>query len=195
MRIAIIFLLITLLGCAQEPQDKEVVNLLDLPGLMDELAVNMDAKNHRITKSFILNSKVETKQYESSDSSFWRQELNKLHEIDLNSPQIRGGISVRRKIKDNNSNLLIDEYSIPDTKFTTLKILRIYYMADTSEIRQIYAELSSDNLIATSNTYINIWMNRYNNRLLIDSLQTKGKDKTLMQPAREYMITTHTIWE
>ena len=36
-----------------------------------------------------------------------------------------------------------------------------------SEIRQIYAELNSENLIATSNTKISIWINRYNNRLLI----------------------------
>jgi hypothetical protein len=76
----------------------------------------------------------------------------------------------------------------------SLNKLRIYYLDEPSDIRQIYAELNSDNLIANSSTKINLWINRYNDGLLIDSLQIVGCEKTFMQAEREYQITTKIIW-
>jgi hypothetical protein len=194
MRLSILLFIVTLFGCNHEPQHKVEVTLFDLPGLVDDLVLNMDTKKHRATKTFTLNTDAETKQYGSSDSSFWARELSKLRGIDLNSPQIRDVLHINRNLKDENSNLTIDEYLLPDNNLAHVKKLRIYYLGDSSEIRQIYAELNSDNLMANSNSKINLWINRYNNRLLIDSLQIVGCDKTFMQPEREYTIFTKTIW-
>lgn len=194
MRLAILLFVVTLVGCNHEPQHKDEVTLFDLPGLVDELVLNMDTKNYRAIKSFTLNTDAETKQYESSDSSFWSRELSKLREIDLNSPQIRDVLNINSNLNDENSNLTIDEYLLPDNNLAQVKKLRVYYLVDSSEIRQIYAELNSDNLMATSSSKINLWINRYNNKLLIDSLQIVGCDKTFMQPEREYTIFTKTIW-
>jgi hypothetical protein len=194
MRLSILLFIVTLFGCNYEPQHKVEVELFDLPGLVDELVLNMDTKKHRTIKTFTLNTDSENKQYGSSDSSFWSRELSKLRGIDLNSPQIRDVLNINSNLKDENSNLTIDEYILPDNNLAHVKKLRIYYLGDSSEIRQIYAELNSDNLMANSNSKINIWVNRYNNRLLIDSLQIVGCDKTFMQPEREYTIFTKTIW-
>ena len=194
MRLAILLFIITLFGCNREPHQKVAVTLFDMPGLVDELVLNMDNKNYRAIKTFTLNTDAETKQYESSDSAFWSRELSKLREIDLNTPQIRDVLNIKSNLKDENSNLTIDEYLFPDNNLAHVKKLRIYYLADSSEIRQIYAELNSDNLMATSSSKINLWINRYNNKLLIDSLQIVGCDKTFMQPEREYTIFTKTIW-
>ena len=194
MRLTILLFIVTLFGCNQEPQQKVEVTLFDLPGLVDELVLNMDTKKHRTIKTFTLNTDSETKQYGSSDSSFWSRELSKLRGIDLNSPQIRDVLNINSNLKDENSNLTIDEYILPDNNLAHVKKLRIYYLGDSSEIRQIYAELNSDNLMANSNSKINLWVNRYSNGLLVDSLQIVGCDKTFMQPEREYTIFTKTIW-
>ena len=194
MRLTSLMLLVALIGCTAEPQQKAGAILFDLPNLIDELVLNMDNKNHRTIKTFVLNGDFEIKEYESTDSSFWAIELSKLKEIDLNSPQLRDVLNINSNIKDDKSNLLIDEYLLPDNNIAPLKKFRVYYLEDTSEIRQIYVELNSDNLIAKSGTKINLWVNRYSEKLLIDSIQIIGNDKTLMQSARAYQITTRTIW-
>ena len=194
MRFIILLLSISLFGCSQEPQPGVSLLWYDLPNVVDELVVNMNTKNHKTIKTFILNSDTETKTYDSTDSTFWALELAKLKEIDLNSPQIRDVLSVKSSIKDESSNLLINEYLMPEGGNSSLKKLNVYYLKDTTEIRQIYVELNSDNLISNSGTKINLWVNRYDEKLLIDSLQIVGCDKTFMQPEREYRITTKTTW-
>jgi hypothetical protein len=111
-----ILLIIALIGCKPEPQEKIADIWFDLPGLVDELIMNMDNRNHRAVKTFTLNSETETKQYDSSDSIFWARELAILKDIDLNSPQLRDVISINNNLKDENSNLLIDEYLVADDK-------------------------------------------------------------------------------
>ena len=194
MRFIILLLSISLFGCSQEPQPGVSQLWYDLPNLVDELVVNMNTKNHKTIKTFILNSDTETKTFDSTDSTFWALELAKLKEIDLNSPQIRDVLSLKSSIKDESSNLLINEYMMPEGGTSSLKKLNVYYLNDTTEIRQIYVELNSDNLISNSGTKINLWVNRYDEKLLIDSLQIVGCDKTFMQPEREYRIITKTTW-
>ena len=194
MRFTILLLSISLFGCSHEPQPGVSLLWFDLPNVVDELVVNMNTKNHKTIKTFILNSDIETKTFNSTDSAFWALELAKLKEIDLNSPRIRDVLSLESSIKDENSNLLIDEYMMPEGGTSSLKKLDVYYLKDTTEIRQIYVELNSDNLISSSGTKINLWVNRYDEKLLIDSLQIVGCDKTFMQPEREYRITTKTTW-
>ena len=193
MRFIVFLFLITFLGCKPEPKQQHDAMWFDLPNFVDGLVQNMDAKNHQAIRTFILNGEAETKQYESLDSIFWATELARLRDINLNSRQLKDALSMRSNIKDDKSNLLIDEYLLPDESIVPFKKLRIYYLGDTSEIRQVYAELKSSNLIAKSQTKITLWINRYNKKLLIDSLQIIGNDKTLMQPARKYTIATRTI--
>ena len=193
MRLATLLLLLAL-GCTLKPQQKAGSLLFDLPKLVDELVLGMDTKNHRTIKTFELNHDAETKQYESTDSAFWAVQLARLREIDLKSPQIRDVLNITRNIKDDKSNLLINEYLVADNNQASLKKLSIYYLDEPSEIRQIYAELNSENLIANSSTKINLWINRYNDGLLIDSLQIVGCEKTFMQAEREYQIFTKIIW-
>ena len=194
MRIIILLLTLVLIGCKPEPQQKIELVWFDLPSLVDELVLNMDNKNHRVIKTFTLNSNTETKRYDSSDSIFWARELAILREIDFNSPQLRDEIIFNNNLNDDNSNLLIDEYLLPDDNTGPFNKLSIYYLKEPLEIRQVYAELNSDNLISKSNTKFNLWMNRYNKMLIIDSLQIVGCDKTFMQSEREYQIFTRTNW-
>ena len=103
MRLTIIFLIV-IIGCQPKPRQEIEVKWFDLPNLIDELVLNMNTKNHRSSKSFSLNNQSETKEYEKSDTSFWQQELAKLREIDLKSPQIRDVIIINSRNKDNKSN-------------------------------------------------------------------------------------------
>ena len=191
--ILVFFLLLVHLGCTTKPQKAAGSKWFDVPKFVNGLVVNMDDKNPKVTKTFILNNTSETKQYAYADSSFWAKELTKLSELDLNKPQFRDEITLNARIKDNNSNLLIDEYLLTGKKDTPFKKLSIYYLKYPLDVRQVYVELKSDNLIAHSETKISLWLNRYNDKLLIDSLQITGEDKTLMQPSRDYHIITKVL--
>jgi hypothetical protein len=186
----IIILLLFVFGCENNPRQIHEVAWFDIPGFSQELVRTMGVKALAVNKTFVLNNKSETNQYEIADTVFWRKELSQLSEIDLNSPQIRDDINLTTGIKDDNSNLLINKYSVDDRMNSYFKNLSVYYLDQPSEIRQISLVLKSDHFIAHSATRINLWLNRYGKDILIDSIQVIGSDKTFMQPAREYKITT-----
>jgi len=163
---------------------------LDLPKYVQELVKNMSDKHLKISKTFILNNKSETKIYTKSDSSFWRKELAMLEQLDLNSPQLSGTFEIEKGSKDQFSNLLIDKYSFTVKDGIGIKELLIYYLDDPADIRQIKAEITTKNLISKSNSQLSIWVNRYGEDLLVDSLEVISQDKTLMQPARNYRSIT-----
>jgi hypothetical protein len=153
----------------------------------------MNEKKRPVIKSFWLNDETETKTINHADSSFWAIELAHLEQIDLNAPQLKGNLISFTGIEDSLSNLLINEYLI-NKKEIPIKKLRVYYLDEPDNIRVIHAELNSDNFIAQSTSSIDLWLNRYNNKLLIDSLRIRGSDKIIMLEPKNYTLTTKTIW-
>jgi len=192
--IIVIVALVSLIGCEQKIQKNNNRQWFDLPKFIGELADNMTDRDPRVSKTFILNNISETLLHNATDTSFWRKELATLETINLNSAQIRDVIEFKGGAKDKLSNLLIDEYRIVGAKAYPLKKVRIYYLDQPMEIRQVEIDICSANLIADSEKSIKIWLNRYNKKLLVDSIKVSGKDKTLLQPIREYQSITKSIW-
>jgi len=193
--IAVVLMITTLFSCSTKPSEVKLQpNVFDLPSFIRDLRINMNDKKRPVIKSFRLNDKTETKTINSADSSFWALELGQLEQIDLNAPQLKGYLISNTGIEDSLSNLLINEYLI-NKKEIPIKKLRIYYLDEPDNIRVIHAELNSDNFIAQSTSRIDLWLNRYNNKLLIDSLRISGSDKTIMLEPKNYTLTTKTIWQ
>ena len=188
-----VIVLVLFVGCKNNLVVKESNSIqLDIPKFTQTLASNMANRKLEISKTFELNETSETKKYTELDSSFWTKELTILEKIDLNSPQLNGTFEVEKGIEDQFSNLLIDHYSFLDDSDIGIDRLSIYYLDKPDDIRQIRAELGSNNFIAKSNSKFNVWLNRYGDDLLIDSLEVISQDKTLMQPARNYRSLTKT---
>ena len=195
MRLAIIFIVFfNLFSCTNKPQPRISPNWFDLPKFIDELVINMDEIDLTVKKTVNLNNVLETKHIEHADSSFWAKELSGLSAIDLNSPQIRDEVVFSSSNKDTNSNLLLDNYIMSDRNGMPLKNISIYYLEESSDIRQIHVELYSQNPIAKSATVLNVWINRYQDKLLIDSLSLSGENDIIMQSPVTYNNTSITVW-
>lgn len=189
-----VFIVALLIGCTNNRAVNELNSVqLNLPEFTRTLATNMAEVKLKISKTFVLNETSETKNYTESDSLFWTKELAILEKIDLNSPQLSGTFKVEKGLQDQFSNLLIDKYSFTTDTDLGISRMAIYYLDNPEDIRKISAEFSSNNFIAKSNSKFNIWMNRYGDNLLIDSLEIVSEDKTFMQPARNYLSITKTL--
>lgn len=187
-----ILILTTLVGCTNNLAVNENSVQLDLPKFAQTLANNMANRPLNISKTFVLNEISETKIYTQSDTSFWVKELIILENIDLNSPQLNGTFEIVKGLEDQFSNLIIDKYTFTPENEIGIKKLLVYYLDVPGDIRHIKAELSTANLISKSSSELSIWMNRYGEDLLVDSLEVISTNKTLMQPARNYRNITKT---
>lgn len=194
MRHLIIILMLVLVGCEPQQLQNDSHKWFAMSEIISEITENMAVRRPGVLKTFVLNGVSESKKFSSTDTSFWRKELAPFAQIDLNSAQIRDAIEFTEGMPDQLSNLLIDEFRIVGTKELSLKKVRIYYLENPMEVRQIQIEICNSNLIADSEKSIKLWLNRYNKKLLVDSIKISGRDKTLMQPVREYQSTTKTTW-
>ena len=185
------FIIVLVAGCNNNPAETKLNSAhLDLPKHAQDLAINMAGRELRISKTFVLNETSETKEFSKSGTVFWKNELAILENIDLNSPQLIGAFDIEKGVQDQFSNLLIDKYSFAAKGDIGIKKLHVYYLEDPNNIRQIKAETATKNLISQSNSQLSIWINRYGEVLLIDSLEIISEDKTLMQPSRNYRSIT-----
>ena len=180
-------------GCSGDIKSEKTV-WFDIPGLSNQLVKSMSVAAPTVEKEFEFNGVSESLRIEVSDSSFWKQELAKLTETNLNSPSVRDYIALKSAARDHRSNLMVDQYIIESESKSSLNEVLIYYLDVPSEIRQISVSLKESNLITDSETVINIWLNRYQDILLIDSLSLSSHEKTILQAPRDYTNKLTVVW-
>lgn len=188
-----IILILVFAGCTREIKS-EKTEWFDIPSLSTQLVKSMSNAAPPVEKEFEFNGVSELMRIEDSDSIFWKQELNKLTEVNLNSPLVRDHISLKSATKDSRSNLLVDQYIIESESKSTLNEVLLYYLDDPSEIRQISVRFKESNMISDSETMLNIWLNRYQDILLIDSLSLNSHEKTVLQSPRDYTNKLTVVW-
>ena len=116
---------------------------------------------------------------------FWSKELELLRKVDLEAPRYRGALEISERNNDSNSNLVFDRVTTTDTKLE-LQSIELYYLEERSQVRKLELSFKSDNFIANSNNQLTIWLNEYDDQLIIDSLITIGQAKVLFQEERVY---------
>jgi hypothetical protein len=193
MRLISIFVLVFFAGCVSKPTEISTKSWIDLPELGQGLIVTMQLKAPPIKKTFTLNGVVETKQFNTTDSSFWATELDWLLTTDLNSPQLKGVLEAQPAEQDSKSNLTIRSIRPIEDTNTELQKLDILYLEDMNDIRQIHLVTKSSNYISSSKKAVSLYMNKYNGELLIDSLQLDGEEKVIFQDKRLYHSLTMRI--
>ena len=192
-KVAALFLSMVLLGCSTEPQHAGTTSHFNIPQFVDDLVLNMSGQKLTVSKTFTLNGNTETKKINPIDSAFWARELSRLKEIDLNAPQYRDNLIITNQ-PDSLSNLQVRVYTLKEQKNIPLQSLAIYYLQEPAEIRQVKLELATNNFIASTKTSCALWLNRYGDKLLIDSLKITGADDMILQAARSYRATSKTVW-
>ena len=194
MRTAGLFLIIFIIsGCTAEIKT-ERTDWFDMPELTRKLIANMSDAMPSVNKTFDFNGVSETKTIQAADSVFWKQEFANFFEVNLNTPLVRDFVRLETGRKDLNSNLMVDEYIVDEKSKSTIKELQLYYLDTPTEIRKISIRLNNSNLVSKSETEVEIWLNRYQELLLIDSLIVKSKEKTLLQSPRNYSNKLKVLW-
>ena len=194
MRSLVLLTLILVFSSCSEEVKTVRTEWFDIPDLSNRLIMNMSDAGPSIHKEFIFNGESESRRIDETDSSFWRIELAKLAEINLNSPMVRDYIDLKAASRDNYSNLMVDQYKIDHASKSSIKEVLIYYLDVPSEIRQIHVRFNESNLVFKSETEIDIWLNRYQDLLLIDSLSFSSREKTLLQSKRDYTNKLSVLW-
>lgn len=180
-------------GCTEDVKSVKT-EWFDIPGLSNQLVRSMGESGPQVHKKIEFNGISESRQIDFADTSFWKQELAKVTETNLNSPLVRDYIELKSSSQDNYSNLKVDHYTIDSESKSLIKEVLIYYLDVPSEIRQISIRLNESNLVFQSETEIDLWLNRYQNLILIDSINVNSHEKTILQAPRVYTNKIAVLW-
>lgn len=184
------------IGCQPSDTNQNAPNeYFDLEGFVQQLISNqIKGTSYPVTKISSANGVEEESVVATPDSLFWRKELTPLIKADINKPSLKDAYKITDGISEQRSNLQRLVYiALPDTKTEVLR-LEIKYLQEVGEARQVVAWVATKNPVYESKQKIDLWVNKYNNNLLIDSLIIKGFNKTLMQDSLMYqtkLIVTH----
>lgn len=192
MRKLFLLLFIFVTGCQPVTNSKNEANsYFDLNGLMHQLIVNQTTEGYYpVIKTSVANGIEEHIEIEKPDSLFWVTELTPLIKADINKPSLVDVYKISDGLKEQNSNLQKLIYSAKPTSNADVIRLEIKYLDNTNDVRQIVAWIGTQNPVYSAKQKIDLWVNRYKNTLMIDSLSVKGFNKTLLQDSLLYQSKT-----
>lgn len=188
MRKLSVVLLIVVSSCQLASDNKkEVRSYFDLNGFIHQLITDqLSASKYPVIKTSIANGTEEQVVVEKPDSLFWNTELTPLIKADINKPSLVDSYKINDGLKEQNSNLKKLVYSAKPETNTDVIRLEIKYLENIAEVRQVVVWVETKNPVYSARQKIDLWVNRYKNQLLIDSLSIKGFNKTLLQDSLQY---------
>lgn len=187
MRILIFF--ISVIGISFQPVSTNQVakgKYFDLASFTQILVENQVVANTHITKTTNVNGVEEIIEIGKADSLFWTTELFLLLNANINKPSLIDSYSIEKDINEETSNLLKTIYTaLPEAK-TEIKKIEFKYLNTQNEIRQVLAVINTKNSVYSTKQTVEMWVNKYGNKLLIDSLVTTGYNKTILLDSMRY---------
>ena len=187
MRIFILFISLLWAGC--QPITSNISSneaYFDLPGFAQELLETQVKGQGQVVKTIQVNQIQDISIIDNPDSIFWATELFPLLNGNINKPSLINAYSVQQDIPDELSNLLKTVYTALPESNTTIKKLEIKYLDSPKEIRQVIVFIDNKNSVYNTQQVIQLWTNKYGSKLLIDSLVTKGFNKTILLDSMKY---------
>lgn len=185
-RLFVLFLIAAVACESVESNDGKTAPYFDLNSFVNSLIQTQSISSSVIEKTTLANAVEEKVKVESADSMFWKTELTPLLNADINKPSLFDAYTIESSVPDDKSNLLKNVYEVKPNTNASVQKLEIKYLKKPSEVRQIVAIIHKDNPVYDSYQKINLWTNRYNNKLLIDSLSVTGYNKTVFQDSLIY---------
>ena len=186
MRFITIVSLLLWMGCKPiSVQIESTDSYFDLPGFSQKILVSQIKAKSKVLKTIQVNA-IEEQNNLLADSLFWATELSPLLKGNLNKPSLADGYSVQKDISEQSSNLLKTVYTALPETHTSITSLEIKYLGTDTEVRQIVAQFESKNSVYTTEQVVQLWINKYGNQLLIDSISTQGFNKTILLDSMKY---------
>ena len=187
MRLLVILSVFLWIGCQPiETQTNSTDKYFDLPHFSQELLKAQINTKSKVVKITQVNKVEEKNNINKADSAFWATELSPLLNEELNRPSLIDAYSIQNDIPEQTSNLLKTVYTALPNTHTDIKWLEIKYLDTPKNIRQITARFRSENSVYTTEQVVNLWVNKYGNLLLIDSINTQGYNKTILLDSMKY---------
>ena len=185
-----LYFLLTILWVGCQPattKQNEPTSYFDMDSFAQRLIENQtNTDKYTVTKISVANGVEEKTRVAKTDSLFSTKELTPLLNANINKPSLSGAYSVTDNLPEKNSNLKRLVYTILPKSNSDVSRLEIKYLDSIEEVRQIVAWITTKNPVYNSKQEVNLWVNRYNGKLLIDSLSIKGFNKTLFQDSLTY---------
>lgn len=187
MRLLTIFISLFIFGCQPLSSQKEIKPVyFDMPGFSQELLASQVMAKSKVVKRTVVNGAQEKQDIAKADSSFWATELYLLINENINKPSLVDAYTIQKDVSEDSSNLKKTVYTALPESNAVIKKLVIKYLNNPSEIRQIFAEVSNSNSVYTTHQTFELWVNKYENQLLIDSLINIGFNKTILLDSMTY---------
>ncbi len=187
MRYIPLIIALFMIGCTSPaPKKADIKPYFDITSFTENLILNQSQSGLPVSKKLWVNGVKEEVEVKNTDSLFWATELYPLLIAEINKPSLLGAFDIQEKVEEQNSNLLKTIYTaLPDAN-TTVKKIEIKYLNNPKELRQIVAQLKTENHVYKTTQNIHVWLNDYNGLLLIDSLKTTGINKTIFLDTMHY---------
>jgi len=166
-------------------REREYYNLDSL--VSKQVAILSDGRV-RVNKKAILDGENE-EIIEIFNKKQWENELKLFRDADMNIPSLSGVYACNCGISDENSNLLLNEY-VPeyDEGKNLIRLFRIYYFKELSQVRKILIEEKEENELYFSSR--SLLMNFEDSRwgMILTSYSIKGLQKLLLKDTVHYFI-------
>ena len=187
MKILILLSALLWIGCQPiTPPTNSTDKYFNLSGFVQELLIAQTKLKSNVVKITQVNNVEERNSSIKADSTFWAIELSPLLNVDLNKPSLADAYSVQSNVSENSSNLLKTVFTaLPESK-TNITLLEVKYLKNPTNIREVIAHIQSENSVYTTHQVINLWLNKYGNQLLIDSIYMQGFNKTILLDSMKY---------
>jgi len=190
MRYALIlFIFISVKCTTPEPSKLGKNKYFDIPSFTQSIIKHQSETQVTVLKKSNINGLQEENLLKIADSSFWATELFLLLNADINKPQLQTAFTIEEHITETKSNLLKTVYTALPKTHSKIRKIEFKYLNSSEEIRQIIVELATNNTVYSTQQSTHVWLNKTEDTLLIDSLVTRGFNKTIFLDSMKYSST------
>lgn len=187
MRKFLLLTFISVVACQQvSKQEGTAEPYFRINDFVNTLIQSQAQSGNKVHKLTIANGIDEVVEISEPDSAFWKTELTPLLSADINKPSLFDAYTIKEGASEETSNLLRTIYDAKPKVDVSVKRLEIKYLNKPTEVRQIIATINKDNPVYNSYQKINLWTNKYGGKLLIDSMNVTGYNKTVFQDSLVY---------
>ena len=180
-------------SCNSNTSGKIVGEYYNLDSLLNTQINMLSAGQMRVSKKATLDGEKE-EIIKILSKEQWENELKLFRDADMNVPSLSGVYTCNCGISDEKSNLLLNEY-IPeyDDANILIRLFRIYYFEEISQVRKILIEEKEENELYFSSRSLVMNFESSRNGMILSSYSITGFQKLLLKDTVSYFIEGRII--
>lgn len=186
----ILFLGMVFFSCAPKSREAEE-KYIDVDGLINSQLQHLQRSKPTLTKQAGVNGSRSVDSL-TLDSAGWANELEVFRSLgNLNQRVYAGGYSVEGPLDDPLSNLLIRQYTNPNSP---LRSLKVYYQANPERIRQLEGEVEEVNPLYSARRRMSLWFEDEGGAPMITRYEIIGFQKAALRDTVHFRVEGIVGW-